>query len=94
MVHRWDTVEDSHCWAHYYAGEVFEEAKPRLSYYSGVPPVRYIVFGRHKDPDMPALTAEQARAVRQQGRAVFHYPPQRPTETADVVVYAITVGGH
>jgi Dolichyl-phosphate-mannose-protein mannosyltransferase len=90
VVHPVDEVQDSHCWAHFYAGEVFDEGKPRLVP-SGVTPLRYIVVGRHKEKDPEATSAapEPDAAVPPQGQIVYHWPPQKPAEAADVVVYAV-----
>jgi hypothetical protein len=90
VVHRWDEVNDSHCWAHFYAGEVFEEGKPAVPQ-AGVTPRRYIVLGRHKDLDNPSMTPEMEQYIRQQGRIVYHWPPERSLQAADVVVYGIPI---
>jgi hypothetical protein len=88
VVHRWDEVRDGHCWAHYFAGEVFEEGKPPLSQ-SAIPPTTFVVLGRRKDPEATPAVSEPEPDVRTRGRVVYHWPPQKPVEAADVVVYAV-----
>jgi hypothetical protein len=80
VVHRVDKIEDGHCWAHFYAGEVFEEWQPVYT----IPGTRYFVVGRHKDPDGISGPAEPTPT----GQIVYHWPPERPLEKADVVIYA------
>jgi 4-amino-4-deoxy-L-arabinose transferase-like glycosyltransferase len=88
VIHPVDEVDDSHCWAHFYAGEVFDEGKPRIGP-SCVTPVRYIVVGRHKDAEVAPANPEREPAVPPQGRLVYYWPPQKPAAAADVVVYAV-----
>jgi len=88
VVHGLDLVQDGHCWAHFFAGEVFEEGKPRLGL-RGVAPTRYVVVGRHKDPESALLPPEAEPDVRACGQIVYQWPPGRPVDTADVVVYAV-----
>jgi len=84
VVHGRDEVQDGHCWAHFYAGEVFEEGKPKSA-----PALRYVVVGRHKDPESGSLPLEPEPDVRTQGQVVYHWPPQKPVEAADVVIYVV-----
>jgi 4-amino-4-deoxy-L-arabinose transferase-like glycosyltransferase len=80
VVHGVDQIDDGHCWAHFYAGEVFQEGKPQTL----MPGTRYHVVGRHKDPESTSSPAEPPPT----GQIVYHWPPQRPAEKADVVIYA------
>jgi hypothetical protein len=88
VVHRVDQIEDGHCWAHFYAGEVFEEGKPELTR-PGVVPTRYVVVGRHPERDPSPSVAERDPDVRTRGRVVYCWPPQRAADAAEVVVYAV-----
>ncbi len=85
-----DLIEDSHCWAHYYAGLVFEESKPRPPVPPGALRVLYSVVSRARDNDPNGLRSRDLEeTVRERGGAVvYHYPPQRPVVRADVVIYA------
>ena len=87
-----DIIEDDHCWAHYYAGRVFEERRP-LPTPPGHVPVRYIVIGR-RDKEI-VLTwnnpgpRDEAKLRDEGGRIVYHWPaPSSPAE-ASIVVYEV-----
>jgi hypothetical protein len=89
-----DTVLDDHCWAHYYAGQVFVEEQFQKDRPTSKPvdhePTRYVVISRSRDPEIAQLrrlNEEQIRA--QQGRVVYHWPARRSVDTARVVVYAV-----
>lgn len=86
-----DLIEDDHCWAHYYAGLVFQENRPQPP----VPPnagprVRYCVVARARDRD---VNLEKRYRTEQELKAsgatpVMHFPQNRPLDRADVVIYA------
>ncbi|HMF15851.1 MAG TPA: glycosyltransferase family 39 protein [Gemmataceae bacterium] len=80
-----DQVVDDHCWAHYYAGLVFEEGK---TYPATIQPVRYTVIGRTRDPrDDKGRTKQESSIRAAGGHVVYSWPPGRSAETAKVVVY-------
>jgi 4-amino-4-deoxy-L-arabinose transferase-like glycosyltransferase len=85
-VHPGDEVVDDHCWAHYYAGLVFEEGK---SHPATMRPVCYTVIGRTRDPqDDKGRTRQESTIRAAGGKVVYSWPPGRSVETAKVVVYA------
>jgi 4-amino-4-deoxy-L-arabinose transferase-like glycosyltransferase len=86
--HGVDVVQDRHCWAHFYAGEVFEEGKPRREL-PGVAPICYLVVGRHKEVESSPASAEPEPAAHPPGHIVYSWPPQRAVDRADVVIYAL-----
>jgi hypothetical protein len=85
-----DVIEDSHCWAHYYAGRVFLEGQA-VARPAG-PVTRYTVVGRgrerERDQGVPGSRMTEETLRRQGGALVYHWPPGRPVERAEVVVYA------
>jgi 4-amino-4-deoxy-L-arabinose transferase-like glycosyltransferase len=83
-VHPGDVVVDDHCWAHYYAGLVFEEDKP--------PPEKtklcYTVIGRTRDPGDDKGRKHTESTIRAAGgKVVYSWPPDRSPENAKVVIY-------
>jgi 4-amino-4-deoxy-L-arabinose transferase-like glycosyltransferase len=84
--HGVDVVQDRHCWAHFYAGEVFEEGKPRQDLPGAT---CYLVVGRHKEIEGGPAPAEPEPDAQPRGQIVYHWPPGRAVERADVLVYAL-----
>jgi len=83
-----DVIQDDHCWAHYYAGQVFEESKtPAVA--AGYRPICYIVVTRSRDPEIDRIrTNEVARAAKIEGRLVYSWPEDRSLD-AKVMIYAV-----
>jgi hypothetical protein len=89
-----DSIEDEHCWAHYYSGHFFVERGPIIKP-AGYHPVRYVVIGR-RDRDLtltwnrqPSVPEDKLRADG--GHIVFHWPAHGSVAEAAVVVYAVRV---
>jgi len=83
-VHAGDEVQDDHCWAHYFAGQVFIETKPVLH---SDHDQRYTVISRSRDPENHARLNDEQK-VAAHARMVYHWPEDRPLENAKVVIYA------
>ena len=84
-VHPGDQVVDDHCWAHYYAGLVFEEGK---TYPATIQPACYTVIGRTRDPrDDKGRKHTESAIQAAGGKVVYSWPPDRSPEAAKVVVY-------
>jgi Dolichyl-phosphate-mannose-protein mannosyltransferase len=87
-----DIIEDDHCWAHYYAGRVFQEHRSVPSS-PGYVPTRYIVIGRRdKEINLTWNNAgprDEAKLREEGGSIVYHWPaPSNPAD-ASIVVYAV-----
>jgi 4-amino-4-deoxy-L-arabinose transferase-like glycosyltransferase len=84
-----DVVEDDHCWAHFYAGKVFEEGrKPQVA--PGYQPVCYIVVTRSRDPEIGRVRSLNEAKIRDaQGQIVYHWPEKTSAADARVVVYSL-----
>jgi hypothetical protein len=83
-----DVVEDDHCWAHYYAGKVFEEGhNPPPA--PGHQPVCYIVVTRSRDVDVGRARSVSEANIRQAQGQLVYYWPQASVDDARVVVYAL-----
>ena len=84
-----DQVFDPFCWAHYYAGRVFQEgAAPPLQ--PGYTPINYVIVERSNHehirlPDVPKL--EKFASF---GRPVYHWPENKSEGNAKVLVYQVT----
>ena len=96
-VHPGDEVVDDHCWAHYYAGLVFQE---NLVFHENkiIPAkadaVCYTVISRAKDPNDDKGRGQIESNLRANGgQVVFTWPPERPLGAAKVVVYARPLTG-
>jgi len=83
-VHMGDEVKDDHCWAHFFAGQVFIETIP-------VPHTdhdqRYTVISRSRDPENHRRQDDEEK-VAAHATMVYHWPEDRPLENAKVVIYA------
>jgi len=88
-----DIIEDDHCWAHYYAGRVFQEHHP-LPWPAGHVPVRYVVIGRRDREYIPTWNnpapRDEAQLRGEGGRIVYYWPPPSNPAEAPIVVYAMT----
>jgi hypothetical protein len=84
-----DVIIDDHCWAHYYAGQVFLEGidqKPAAGYL----PVRYVVISRSRDPEIAQQRDALEENLRSEhGQIVFHWPRETAADAAKVIVYAV-----
>jgi 4-amino-4-deoxy-L-arabinose transferase-like glycosyltransferase len=78
-----DEVKDDHCWAHYFAGQVFIEGEP-VPRTSGA--LCYTVISR--SPENHARQEDEQRIAISGARMVYHWPEERPLDSAKVVVYA------
>ncbi len=84
-----DVVKDDHCWAHYFAGQVFQEGKDMVIA-PGYHPICYYVISRSRDPEVHLVrSADEARLEAAQGKLVFHWPAECSSTNAKVVVYAV-----
>jgi hypothetical protein len=83
-----DMVDDDHCWSHYYAGEVFRERDdPKLS--PEQQPTCYVVITRAQNRDVGVTRRQREEALLSEGaRLVYHWPPNRQVEQAQIVVYS------
>ncbi len=84
-----DIVLDDHAWSHFYAGQLFLEGKepPVPAEYR---PLCYVVMTRSTDPKVAAKRERWERSLKvSQGRLVYHWPPQRPSDEARVVIFAV-----
>jgi hypothetical protein len=88
-----DVIQDDHCWAHFYAGRVFQEGKT-IANLSGAPPQRFVVVGR-RDKEI-ILTSNRdkppdEKEIRDKGGQIVWSWPEgaSPEEAAVVVVYAL-----
>jgi hypothetical protein len=88
-THPADVIIDDHCYAHYYAGRVFQEEKPLPQ--DGHSPRTYVVISRGKEDRAPthAYTMTEDQARRAGGRLVYHWPEDRPAEKARVVIFRL-----
>jgi hypothetical protein len=91
-----DVIEDDHCWAHYYAGRVFQERHP-LPWPEGHERMRYVVIGRRDREVIPMWNSppirDEEKLRDEGGRIVYHWPvPSNPAE-ASIVVYAVPASG-
>jgi 4-amino-4-deoxy-L-arabinose transferase-like glycosyltransferase len=84
-VHAGDEVKDDHCWAHYFAGQVFIENKP-LPHVDGAR--CYTVISRSRDPENHARQEDEEKVVQEGAEVVYRWPEERPLDSAKVVVYA------
>jgi len=90
-VHPGDDIVDPFCWAHFYAGAVFDEGIVPAPASGGV---RYVVLENGKNPHsrLPLLAA--ARQLAQGQTPVYQWTPQpgnRKDRAEEVVVYAVPV---
>jgi hypothetical protein len=87
-----DLIVDDHCWAHYYAGRVFQEAHPVVPPPEYVP-VRYVVVGRReRDGNLTynrQAPVDEAQLRAEGGRVVYHWPANSDPTTAAIVVYSL-----
>jgi hypothetical protein len=84
-VHPGDEVKDDHCWAHYFAGQVFLENQPVPHVSSAL---SYTVISRSSDPEKLTRKEDEQRVVTSGAHLVYHWPEARPPASAKVVVYA------
>lgn len=82
-----DELIDPFCWAHYYAGRVFQEGKPHAKP-AGFKETYFAVLDEpdkehHRLPLMPA--AEELKRI---GKLVYTWPENLPATQAKVFVYA------
>jgi hypothetical protein len=84
-VHAGDEVKDDHCWAHYFAGQVFLENRPAPQRSDAL---CYTVISRSRDPENHARQDDEQRIVTSGAETVYHWPENRSLENAKVVVYA------
>jgi hypothetical protein len=84
----YDPVTDPFCWAHYYAGKVFEEGKtPEVP--PGQTPTRYVVMDATDREHGRLPLFPEAKQLAAQGQVVYHWPENRPVENAKILVYAV-----
>jgi hypothetical protein len=87
-----DIIDDDHCWAHYYAGRVFQERHP-LPWPEGHVPVRYVVIGRRDREYIPTWNnpgpRDEAKLRNEGGTIVYHWPVKSDATEAPIVVYAV-----
>jgi 4-amino-4-deoxy-L-arabinose transferase-like glycosyltransferase len=85
-----DPVTDPFCWAHYYAGKLFEEgSEPAVP--PGYMPTRYVVMeGLDREHSRLPMIPE-AKRFADQGTIVYHWPEQAAVEQGKVFVYAVPV---
>jgi hypothetical protein len=82
-----DIVDDDHCWAHYFAGQVFEEGKPAPKTADAR---RYVVITRSRDSHVGLTRKQSEQEIRARGgTVVYHWPMRQPEEEARVVVYSL-----
>lgn len=88
QLHPGDMVDDDHCWSHYYAGEVFREwDNPLLP--TGYQPTCFIVITRTQNREVGLVRRQREEALVNEGaRLVYHWPPDRRVEDAQIVVYS------
>jgi 4-amino-4-deoxy-L-arabinose transferase-like glycosyltransferase len=81
-----DPVLDPFCWAYYYAGRVFLEGQE-----APIPPghklAGFIVLEKGEHPRIPVLDEAWQRAA--EGKIVYHWPENVPTDEAKVFVYRV-----
>ncbi|HYV37731.1 MAG TPA: glycosyltransferase family 39 protein [Gemmataceae bacterium] len=87
-----DLVEDDHCWAHYYAGRVFQERKT-VTAPPGHVQMRYVVVGR-RDREINLTwnrsgPLSEAKLRAEGGQIVYHWPAAQSSDDAPIVIYAV-----
>jgi hypothetical protein len=86
-----DEVFDPFCWAHFYAGRVFQEGKPAPAPAPGYQPKTYVVLEPHDDLDVRGHLLTRARElIASGGQLVFHWPEQQAPDMAEVQVFAVS----
>jgi hypothetical protein len=86
----WDYLLDPFCWAHYYAGRVFSEGKTHEAP-AGERKIFYVVLENTDNEHSRLPTVPTARTIASQGKAVYHWPEDKPANTAKVIVFATPV---
>jgi 4-amino-4-deoxy-L-arabinose transferase-like glycosyltransferase len=81
-------VIDPFCWAHYYAGKVFQEGKSADT----EPGMRYVVLEIGSNPHSRLPSLPSARKLAEQGQIVYEWQPskrQLKEKAEPVAVYAV-----
>jgi hypothetical protein len=84
-----DTIQDDHCWAHYYAGLVFQESRP-MPVPDDYQPKHYVVINRSSEAAPPSHgrpSINESDLKESGAHAVYYWPETGPLERARVVVY-------
>lgn len=84
-----DPIHDPFCWAHYYAGRVFQEADGPVVAEPGYKPTSYVVLENTDNEHSRLPLIETAVQLSHTGKPVYHWPENKPVEQAKVIVYAI-----
>jgi hypothetical protein len=84
-----DLIHDPYCWAHYYAGRVFQEGtEPDAS--PGYQPTHYVVL-EHSGQDHSRLpTIDSSQKLAALGKVVYHWPEDKPEPSAKILIYAVS----
>jgi hypothetical protein len=83
-----DIVYDPFCWAHYYAGRVFQEGTPPPAP-PGFHPTYYVVLEKSSQEHNRLPTMPNALALAAIGTVVYHWPGDQPEDKAKILVYAV-----
>jgi Dolichyl-phosphate-mannose-protein mannosyltransferase len=86
-THPADPVVDPYCWAHYYAGRVFQEGiRPPVP--AGYDPTAYVVLEPgHDHFRLPAIKEAQELSAR--GTVVYRWPENHSPADAKIFIYAV-----
>jgi hypothetical protein len=84
-----DLIHDPYCWAHYYAGRVFQEGtEPDAP--EAYLPTHYVVL-EHSGQDHSRLpTIDSSQKLAALGKVVYHWPEDKPEPSAKILIYAVS----
>jgi hypothetical protein len=85
-----DPVTDPFCWAHYYAGKLFEEGSEPIVP-PGYTPTRYVVMESLDREHSRLPMIPEAKRFAEHGKIVYHWPEKKGLEEGKVFVYAVPV---
>jgi hypothetical protein len=81
-----DTIRDEHCWAHFYAGQVFREGQSMPDNGSAR---CFTVISRSRNADIDRMRHEVEEDILARGGTIeYYWPEQRDVSAARVVVYS------
>src|SRR5262249_44705360 len=89
-AHPGDEILDPYCWAHYYAGQVFEEGKANEGE-PGHKPLRYVVLELSGNLHLRLNEIPTAKRLAAQGQKVFEWQGKRNRDRCIVSVYACPI---
>ncbi len=88
-----DRIDDPFCWAHFYAGRVFQEGKT-LAIPAGYQPHRYVIVEDSSNPHVRLPMMEWVRRLAKRGTLVYQWQPRKPSkDQPGVLVYSVPPEG-